>query len=288
MRQAFSRLLRASLALALAGGSSGLLAASPAAAPAAQPVTYADVAGLADAAALIARVEIRDQAQVEPERAPGLEPGHARLYIEAKTEALLYGRGALGESVAYLADVPLRANGKPPKLKKQRMLLFARPVPGNAARLQLVGPNTQLPASPELEARVRAVATELAATDSPPRVTGIHDALWVPGNLAGESETQLFLDTKSGAPVTLSIVRRPGQDPRWGVSWSEIVDQSARPPEKDTLEWYRLACFLPATLPAGAVLSRDPRVRTETGRDYALVVRDLGPCERTLPAPILP
>jgi hypothetical protein len=288
MRQAFSRFLRVPLALALAGCSSGLLGAGSTPPPAAAPVTYADVVSLADAATLIARVEIRGQAQVEPERAPGLEPGHARLYIEADTEALLYGRGALGESVAYLADVPVGANGKPPKLKKQHMLLFARPVPGNAARLQLVGPNTQLPASPELEAQVRAIATDLAAADSPPRVTGIHDALWVPGNLAGESETQLFLDTKSGEPVTLSIVRRPGQDPRWGVSWNEIVDQSARPPEKDTLEWYRLACSLPSRLPASAVLSSDPRVRTETERDYALVVRDLGPCTRTLPAPILP
>jgi hypothetical protein len=288
MRQEFSRLLRVPLALALAGCSSGLLGASSAPAPAVPPATYADVASLADAAALIARVEIRDQAQVEPERAPGLEPGHARLYIEADTEALLYGSGMLGESVAYLADVPLGPNGKPPELEKQRMLLFARAVPGSAARLQLIGPNTQLPASPELEARVRAIATELAAPDSPPRVTGIHDALWVPGNLAGESETQLFLDTKSGAPVTLSIVRRPGQDPRWGVSWSEIVDQSARPPEKNTLEWYRLACSLPATLPTSAVLSSDPRVRTEAERDYALVMRDLGPCERTLPVPIVP
>ena len=202
MRQAFFRLFRAPLALALTGCSSGLLGASSAPPPAAPPVTYADVAGLADAAGLIARVEIRRQAEVEPERAPGLAPGHVRLYIDADTEALLYGRGALGGSVAYLADVPLNSKGKPPKLKGQRMLLFARTVPGNAARLQLVGPNTQLPASPELEARVRAIATELAAADSPPRVTGIDDALWVPGNLAGESETQLFLETKSGAPVT--------------------------------------------------------------------------------------
>lgn len=288
MRQAFSRLLRVPLALVLAGCSSGLLGAASTPATAAPPATYADVASLADAAGLIARVEIRDQAQVEAERAPGLQPGHARLYIEAKTEALLYGRGALGQSLTYLADVPLGANGKPPKLKKQRMLLFARAVPGNVARLQLVGPNTQLPATPELEARVRAITTELAATDSPPRVTGIHDALWVPGNLVGESETQLFLNTKAGSPVTVSILRRPGQDPQWGVSWKEIVDQSARPPENETLEWYRLACFLPPTLPADAVLSGDPRVRTEAERDYALVVRDLGPCERNLPAPVLP
>jgi hypothetical protein len=272
----------------LAGCSSGLLGASSTPAPAGPPPTYADVAGLADAAGLVARVEIRDQAQVEPERAPGLAAGHARLYLEARTEALLYGSSVLGRDVTYLADVPLGANGKPPKLDERRMLVFARPVAGSPTRLQLVGPNAQLPATPELEARVRTLAGQLAASDSPPRVTGIRDAMWVPGNLVGESETQLFLATKSGAPVTLSIVRRPGQETQWGVSWSEIVDQAARPPEKDTLEWYRLACFLPQTLPGNAVLSRDPQVRSEAAKDYALVVADLGPCARTLPAPILP
>jgi hypothetical protein len=60
------------------------------------------------------------------------------------------------------------------------------------------------------------------------------------------------------------------------------------PPAPNTLEWYRLACFLPATLPANEVLSRDPQVRTEATRDYALVIKGLGPCARTLPAPILP
>lgn len=288
MQPAFSRLLGASLAFALAACSGGVLAASSTPPVAAAPLTYADVASLTDAATVIARVEIRKQTQVEAARAPGLAPGHARLYIEAKTEALIYGSGALAGNVTYLADVPLGSNGKPPKLKKQRMLVFAHGVPGNTARLQLIGANTQLPASPELEAQVRAIATELTSPDSPPRIMGIDDALWVPGNLAGESETQLFLKTKSGKPVTLSIVRRPGQAPQWGVSWDEVVDPSARPPMKDTLEWYRLACSLPQTLPARSVLSRDPQVRTEATRDYAQVIRDLGPCERTLPAPIVP
>lgn len=272
----------------LAACSNPLLGASSTPPPAAPPVTFADIAGLADAAEVIARVEIRDQAQVEPERAPGLQPGHARLYVEARTEALLYGRSALGEDLAYLADVPLNAKGKPPKLEKQRMLVFARRVPGNARDLRLVTPNAQIVADPAVEERVRAVAAALASPDSPPRVTGIRDAMWVPGNLTGESETQLFLATSSGAPVTVSIVRRPGLAPQWGVSWTEIVDQSARPPARDTLEWYRLACFLPPTLPARAVLSNDARVRTEAARDYAVVIADLGPCERTLVPAALP
>ena len=259
--------------------------AAPAAAqnrqPAPPPVaTFADLADLTEAAALVALVEVRDQAQVEPERAPGLAPGHARLYLEARTLALLAGRAALGESLVYLADVPLDAKGKAPKLKKQHFLVYADPVAGRAGALQLVDPSAQLPATPENEQRARAVVAALAAPGAPPAVTGIRDVMSVPGNLAGESETQLFLDTRTGQPVSLSVVRRPGMAPTWGVSWSEIVDQSARPPEPGTVAWYRLACFLPAQLPADAFLQRDAASRRLAEADYRFIVEQLGACPR--------
>ena len=193
--------------------------------PPAPAATFADLADLTEAAALVALVEVRDQAQVEPERAPGLAPGHARLYLEARTLALLAGRAALGESLVYLADVPLDAKGKAPKLKKQHFLVYADPVAGRAGALQLVDPSAQLPATPENEQRARAVVAALAAPDAPPAVTGIRDVMSVPGNLAGESETQLFLDTRTGQPVSLSVVRRPGMAPAWGVS----VERDRRP-----------------------------------------------------------
>lgn len=252
--------------------------AAPSAAPAA---TYADLADLAEAAAIVALVEVRTQAQVEPARAPGLAPGRARLYVEARTEALLAGRSALGESLVYLADVPLDTKGKAPKLRKQRFLVFADPVAGRAGSLQLVDPTAQLPATPANEQLARTVIAALAAPDAPPAVTGIRDVMSVPGNLAGESETQLFLDTESGEPVSLSVVRRPGMDPAWGVSWSEIVDQSARPPEPQTVAWYRLACSLPARLPADAFLQQDQASRRRAEADYGFIVEQLGGCPRT-------
>jgi hypothetical protein len=245
------------------------------------PATYADLADLTEAAALVALVEVRDQAEVEPERAPGLAPGHARLYLEARTLALLAGRSALGESLEYLVDVPLDAKGKAPKLKKQHFLVYADPVAGRAGALQLVDPSAQLPATPENEQLARAVIAAFAATDAPPAVTGIRDVMSVPGNLAGESETQLFLDTEDGQPVSLSVVRRPGMEPTWGVSWSEIVDQSARPPEPQTVAWYRLACFLPAQLPADAFLQQDAASRRRAEADYRFIVEQLGVCSRT-------
>ncbi|MXO60335.1 hypothetical protein GRI89_12375 [Altererythrobacter salegens] len=268
----------------LAAGLSGSLPAAAAqesvAAPA-QQLTYADLASLVDASAVVARVRVADQVAVEPERSPGLAPGKVRLYLETGTEALLKAPEAQGESLKYLVDVPLGAKGKVPKLKKLSFIVFAQAVPSRPGELQLVAPDAQLPADPTTEARVRAVIAELSAPDAPPRITGVRDAMSVAGNLAGESETQLFLDTANGTPVSLTVVRRPGMAPAWGVSWTEIVDQAARPPERGTAAWYRLACFLPRELPDKAYLQRDNASRAQARADYTLVIDQLGQCSRT-------
>lgn len=271
------RLFLASAAIAMVPSGAGAQQASPTV-PA---LTYADIVDLADGTPLVLRAQIRDQATVEKERSPGLAPGYVRLYVEARTSALIAGNAPVGESLRYLVDVPLTAKGKAPKLKKQDVILFARPVRGRADQIQLVDPQAQFPYSEAFEARLRPVLSSLLSQDAPPHVTGIRDALAVEGTLVGESETQLFLDTENDGPVSVTVVRRPGQAPRWGVSWTEIVDQSARAPQRNTLEWYRLACSLPATLPANANLSRDPRARELATADYALVRKALGPCERT-------
>lgn len=258
-------------------------AAAPAAAAASGP-TYADLVALSEASDLVIRAQIRRQTTLEPERAPGLKPGFARLYIEARTLALIAGTSAVGESLAYLVDVPLDARGKVPKLKNSEVLLFADRVPGRPGELRLVGPGAQLAYTPALETRLRPILTDLVAPEAPPAITGVSDALAVPGTLAGESETQVFLSTADGSPVSLTILRRPGQPPQWGVSWGEIIDSSARPPQPETLRWYRLACALPAQLPSSANLARDPAARRLAAGDYAFVREALGPCERRITA----
>ena len=274
-----SRRLWPWLAVAVFALHSGAIAQRTPPPPPVAAATFADLAGLTEQADVVALVEVRDQAQVEPERAPGLAPGHARLYIEARTQGLLAGRSALGESLAYLVDVPLNAKGKAPKLEKQRFLIYADAVPGRPGELRLVGP--QVPANVPTEELARTVIAAFAAPDAPPAVTGVRDVMSVPGNLVGESETQLFLNTASGEPVSLTVIRRPGMEPTWGVSWSEIVDQSARPPAPATMEWYRLACFLPADLPGGAFLQSDSRSRRLATEDYRYILQQLGPCPRT-------
>jgi hypothetical protein len=265
----------AALALALPSVALAQEGAAPA-------LTYADMVSLAEDAELVVRVQIRDQIALKPERAPDVAPGYVRLFIEARTLALISGNVPVGEELNYLVDVPLTAKGKVPKLKKQEMILFARAVPGRPGTIQLVGNGAQRPASPEFEAELRPVLASLLSPDAPPRVTRIADALAVEGTLVGESETQLFLDTENDGPVSITVVRRPNQPPRWGVSWTEIVDQAARPPQEGTLGWYRLACALPSELPSAAILSRDSQSRALAARDYAFVIDQLGPCTRTL------
>lgn len=255
----------------------------PALAPAIVPgPTYADLASLSDSAPLVIRAQIRRQTTLKPDRAPGLAPGFARLYIEAQTVALIAGRSAVPATFAYLLDVPLGAKGKVPALKKREFLLFARGVPGRGAEVQLVSPGAHLAYTPELESRLRPILTELYGSDVAPRITGVSEALAVPGTLTGESETQIFLATENREPVSITVLRRPGQRPQWGVSWGEIIDSAARPPVPETLRWYRLACALPAQLPSGANLSRDPAERRLAAGDYAYVREALGPCERRI------
>jgi hypothetical protein len=257
------------------------VAAAPPA-PAGPPPTYADLADLADAADLVVRAKVKSAVALPPERAASVAPGHARVYVEAETVALIAGNAPLGQSLKYLVDVPLDAKGKVPKLKKREFLVFARPVAGRPGELRLIGPNAQLAWDAATEARLKPILAELAAPDAAPPITGVRDALSVPGTLVGESETQVFLATPNGDPVALTIVRRPNMAPVWGVSFSEIVDQAARPPQRETLAWYRLACFLPPQLPGSANISQDIASRARAAADYRMVIEQLGPCTRTL------
>jgi hypothetical protein len=272
---------------ALAAASFATLAGTPPALaqdePQALPApTYADIADLADGANLVVKARIRRQSALDPARSPFLRAGWVRLYLQADTEALVTGKAPQGESLRYLADAPLDAEGKPPRLKGEDVLLFALPVPGHPDELQLVTNEAQILATPDAEAQTRAILGELTSPDAPPKITGVRDVFSVAGNLAGESETQIFLQTAGGEPVSLSVVRRPGMAPEWGVSWTDLVDEAAHPPARNTLAWYRLACFLPPELPARAARSDSPGDSARAAQDYALVLEQLGACPRTL------
>jgi hypothetical protein len=245
------------------------------------PYSYSDLADLALAAPLVLIGTVVRATDLPPEMAPGVPIGRVRMYVEADAARLIRGPSGVAPRITYLADVATDSRGRPPKLRRSEMLVFAKPVPGKPGQLQLVAPDAQLPVTPALEAQVRAILTEAVAADAPPRVTGVASAFHVPGVLPGESETQIFLTTADRRPISLTILRRPNLEPRWAVALGEIVDEAASPPEPETLLWYRLACGLPRALPPAAIADLAPAAAQAAADDYRLVLDRLGPCGRT-------
>jgi hypothetical protein len=250
------------------------------AAPAA--LTYADLADLALAAPVAAHVRVTDAARLKAQEAPGLAAGKTRFYVRADVVSLIRGAQGLPARVSYLVDLPNDAAGRPPKLRrKAEFILLAAPVPGRPGELRLVGPDAQLAYNPADADRLRAILREAVQPGAPPRIVGIGKAFNVPGSLPGESETQIFLLASDQRPVSLAVLRRPGETPAWAVSLTEIVDNAAAPPQRETLLWYRLACALPRALPAASLAEAEPREAAAIQSDYRLILDRLGPCPRT-------
>ena len=268
-------------ALALSVSAVPLHAQLPQAAAGPPAATYADLADMSDSAHLVLRAQLLKLTRVEDERAPGLKPGRGRFYVKAKTRELVIGNVPLGESLEYLVDLPLDDRGKPPKLKKQDVLLFARPVPGRPGEIQLVAPDAQLLWDEATEARLRSILSELVAPDAPARITGVREIIFVPGNLAGAGETQIFLSTADKSAASITVRHSPGFPPEWGVSFSELMADVGNPPPRDTLAWYRLACFLPDVLPRRVNRSVTATERAQAEADYRTVLGELGVCKRS-------
>lgn len=245
-----------------------------------QAAGYADLADLVLAAPIIADATIRSTTRIKGPEATGVAPGLTRFYVEADVTALIRGSGGVAPRLGYLLDIGPDAGGRLPKLKKARVLLFARAAGESSAQVQLVARDAQRDWSPALDGRVRQIARDVLAADAPPVITGVGNAFHVPGALPGEGETQIFLTTADQRPVSLSILRRPGEQPRWAVALSEIVDEAAGPPAPGTLLWYRLACALPAAMPDRSTASLAGNESTIAREDYQFVLAALGPCGR--------
>ncbi|TCQ10661.1 hypothetical protein [Sphingomonas sp. PP-CC-3A-396] len=244
-------------------------------------IGYADIADLVLSAPIIADATVRSTSKIKAAEAPNLAPGLVRLYVEVDVTALVRGADGLPPRIGYLLDVMPDSAGRVPKFKKARVLIFARPVAGAVNQVQLVAPDAQLDWTPASDARARRIAKDALASDAPPVITGVGNAFHVAGALPGEGETQIFLTTADQRPVSLSILRRPGEQPHWAVALSEIVDESAAPPAPETLLWYRMACALPPTLPERSTTSLEAADATIAREDYAYVLAALGPCGRT-------
>lgn len=241
---------------------------------------YPVIADQVVGAPAIVDARIRSATRIKGAEAANVTAGRMRFYVEADVLALIRADAPLPTRVGYVVDVPLDARGRAPKLNKRRVLLFARPVAGQATMLQLTTLDAQRDWTAELDALVRRIARDVVAPDAPPAITGLGNAFHVPGSLPGEGETQIFVQTATGAPISLSILRRPGEQRRWAVALGEIVDDAAAAPARDTLLWYRLACGLPRALPATSLADEDPANVAAAREDYRFVLDQLGPCRR--------
>jgi len=251
-------------------------------APAPPQLSYADLADLAIDAPVVAHLRIRGTDTLDAEEAPNVAPGYRRLLVEAEVVALIRGEGGLAPQVSYLVDLANDSRGRAARLRRRdEVLVLARRVPNRPAELRLAAPDAQLPYTPATAERLRAILRDSSAAGAAPRITGIGRAFHVPGSLPGESETQIFLQTADNRPISLSILRRPAERPRWSVALSEIVDEAAAPPAPDTLLWYRLACTLPPRLPPQSLSEAGADEARAIQADYRVVMDGLGACART-------
>lgn len=249
----------------------------------ADPLQYADLADLSAGAPIIAHITVKEAIKVDPERAPNAPAGTQRYYIVATTNALIRGQGGLPETIRYVIDLPLNERGRAPKIKKKPFIIFARNLSASNGNIQLAAQDAQIDWTPARDQRVRAIVREIVARNAPPAIARIGSAFHVPGTILGEGETQIFMETESNAPVSITILSREGQKKVWAVSLSEIVDEAARAPVRNSLLWYRLACFLPQSLPEESLIGDSPTNANQARRDYSLVIQDLGNCPRSRP-----
>lgn len=244
---------------------------------------FSDLADLTLAAPVIVRATLNKVDRLGARDAPDVAPGRARFLMQAAVQTAILAPTAVAPMVRYLWETNTDARGKVPKLKGAAVLLFVRPVPGREDQIILTGANSQISATPTAEAMIRRIIIESRdpmVRDL--RITGVTSAFHVAGSIAGEAETQIFLATATQRPVSLVVLSRPGQPKSFSFATGDVIDEAATAIQVNTVLWYRLACSLPAGLPAGTARELSDGDRTAAMADYRFVVTALGPCGRTL------
>lgn len=279
-QQGYRHIARAVALSICIGGSFSISAraAEPVETPASATVSYARIADLVNVSPAIATVTIRDATPLKPERAPDVLAGNARFYVEAETTGLIRGDTVIAKKIVFLLDGP-NSKASRAALRKRTVLIFGK-VGAQVDQFQLASSTAAIDWSPANEALVRKVLADSLAPNVPPAITGITSAFHVPGSIVGEGETQIFLETSNKTPISLSVVRRPDEQPLFSASLGEIVDNSAALPPPDTMLWYRLSCGLPAQLPPRALRELEPGDAQQASRDYAAFRQALAPCNR--------
>ena len=241
----------------------------------------ADLVALTTEAPIIVRATVTKASRLSEKLSPGLAPGFRRFLISAEISNVLIAPGFVSKNIEYLVDIGADPRGRTPKLKGLPVLLFL--APGNReAQYQLVRPWAQVDWTAERDAYVRAVAAEAVASPDirDMEISGLGQAFHVPGSLPGETESQIFIQTKAGEPMSLVVLSRPGQPKMFSVATGDIIDDAAAGVKDGSLLWYQLACGLPRSLPVASTSTLDSETAAAAKVDYRFVLDSLGPCDR--------
>jgi hypothetical protein len=246
-------------------------------------LSWTDWADLALAAPVVLSASIFDVDRLSKRETADLPPGEGRAIVRAGLSAALKGPGVLPAEAAWRWEGVLDPKGRPPFVAKVPVLVFGVPLSGGGnpavQPLRLVSRHGQQPWSAEAEALVRDVLKQ--ALDPAARglmATGVSDAFFTKGDVPGSSESQFFISTQAGQPLTLLVRRSPGQAPEVLAASGDLVDR-ARPIAPRTLLWRGLACGLPKGLPPALA------VDAALAQDYAVARSAIGACGRTVQPP---
>lgn len=258
-----------------------LLGCTPAAV--AGPLSWTDLADLALASPVVLSAMIRKADRLGRKDAPDVAAGEARVLVRADLVAALKAPTLLPAGAAWIWQGPVDARGRPPFGKAAPVMVFAALLSGGGdpavQALRLVSPHGQQPFTAQSEAAVRDILSQAIRPGAGGlMVTGVSDGFRSAGDIADSSESQFFLATEGGKPMTLIVRRAPGTAAIVRVATDEFVDRAA-PVQPSTLLWRGLACGLPDALPPR--LAENP----ELAADYALARESIGLCGRTVSPP---
>lgn len=244
--------------------------------------SYDDIMGITLESELVVDIVAKKIKNLPASQTIGVRPDRKRVLIIGEVQSLIRGKNGLNSQVQFLFDAPIDSRGKIPKLKKMRFIAFGRHVTGRSDFIRLSRTASMLRYSDRINTMVRSSIREAIAANAPQEITSISSAFHSPGTIIGEGETQIFLNTEFGQPMAISVTSKRGQNRRWSVSTSEVIDINATEPRRFSLLGYRLACSLPKSLSSSNIESSDQRNRQKAISDYKLVKDSIGPCERNL------
>jgi hypothetical protein len=261
---------------------SAILFATGAAAPVPAPPlparqSYAEMARLYLASPIIVRAQVRNESKLSKAEAALLAPvpaGQARQWLTVDLQSALKAPDMMPARVRFLWQGELAANGKPPKLKKQSMLLFLRQVEtaGDNPSFGLTEIGAALPWTDGDEAHLRSVALEYGLS-----VKGMRQVFVTlsDGDTSARFVHFLF-ETRNGAPL-VAIVEEQGQQWQMRTTTTDL-DQDAQAVKPETLLWYHLACGLDLQAPDAVRRLPDRDERAFAERAWQAMHNLLGPC----------